>query len=478
MLSPRIWYDPPHVRWGPVLATAAVVFAPLLGWMAHERGLWWSDGQPLALNATPTTATTNGAALQTIKASLQARASALPVERSGGGQSQPEPGETEVCGLGIVKAAQAGNDESDPLALARQRRSPTVRAEWEAALQASPDVRTRAAGLRIAGMAGAEEPGRAIDGRQADERKEACREDAACEKRAEEESAAVFARASAHPHADALARLARDSKDPVVYALAMHHCPRASGPAGPGACPLLSYEQWASIDPDNAAPWLYLADQVVAGGGDPSEALQRAARARHNHTHWAALHGLVMAAQPSAVPPLERLLMSVEVIGVQAAEVPPLNATVKYCSTAELRSGNRRQTCEALADLLVNRGDTLLDLGVGRAVGEKLGWSADRVAALRDEGLALMALQTEQLAGKQPYSCASAEILMAHFAQVTRLGELVAMRELLRRSGKSIEALAGQRRDAAPASLRAFKVAQQQVAQQQQPTAPSPPMRQ
>ena len=115
MLSPRIWYDPPHVRWGPVLATAAVVFAPLLGWMAHERGLWWSDGQPLALNATPTTATTNGAALQTIKASLQARASALPVERSGGGQSQPEPGETEVCGLGIVKAAQAGNDESDQI---------------------------------------------------------------------------------------------------------------------------------------------------------------------------------------------------------------------------------------------------------------------------------------------------------------------------------------------------------------------------
>ena len=473
MLTPRIWYDPPHVRWGPVLATAAVVFAPLLGWMAHERGLWWSDGQPLALNATPTTATTSGAALQTIKASLQARASALPVERSGGGQRQPEPGETEVCGLGIVKAAPAGNDESDPLVLARQRRSPTVRAEWEAALQASPDVRTRAAGLRIAGMAGAEEPGWAVDGRQADERKAACREDAACEKRADEEGAAVFARASAHPHADALARLARDSKDPVVYALAMQRCSRASGPAGPGACPLLSYEQWASIDPDNAAPWLYLADQVIVGGGDPSEALQRAARARHIHTHWAALHGLVMAAQPPAVPPLERLLMSVEVIGVQAAEVPPLNATVKYCSTAELRSGNRRQTCEALADLLVNRGDTLLDLGVGRAVGEKLGWSADRVAALRDEGLALMALQSEQLAGKQPYSCTSTEILMAHYAQVSRLGELVAMRELLRRSGKSIEALAGQRRDAAQANQGAFK-----VAQQQEPTAPSPPMRQ
>ena len=153
--------------------------------------------------------------------------------------------------------------------------------------------------------------------------------------------------------------------------------------------------------------------------------------------------------------------MSIEVIGVQAAETYPLNAALKYCSAAELRGGNRRQTCEALADLLVSRGDTLLDLGVGRALGEKLGWPADRVAALRDEGLALMALQTEQLVTRQPYSCASVENLVAHYAEVARLGELATMREVLRRSGQSIEALASQRRDAAQAGQRPFKVAQQ-----------------
>src|SRR6266853_5433150 len=76
----------------------------------------------------------------------------------------------------------------------------------------------------------------------------------------------------------ALVRLATSTHDANSYALAIFSCGQWVGNAGNGDCYLLSYAQWARIEPDNAVPWLYLAAEAE-GRGDQStveEALYRA----------------------------------------------------------------------------------------------------------------------------------------------------------------------------------------------------------
>ena len=60
---------------------------------------------------------------------------------------------------------------------------------------------------------------------------------------------------------DQLVRLAVVSQDPLVYVIALEAC-KGSAEGGAANCALLSLEQWARLDPDNAQPWLELAAQA------------------------------------------------------------------------------------------------------------------------------------------------------------------------------------------------------------------------
>jgi hypothetical protein len=396
--GPRIWFDPPLFGWRRVLVTALVAVAFVLGWLANERGLW-RDTPPATTAATIAAAS----APATVPAPASAPAQAAPVVAStrplarvavaapaSAPPRKPGPGEIEICGVGIVKA-----DEGAAAELAQRRPSP-ARAAWQAALLASADVRVRAAGIRIAG--------------------------------------------GTDTH-DKLARLAADSRDPLVYTLAMNACQPMGRVPNPGWCQLISHEQWVTVDPDNAFPWLQLADAAVARRTDPSEALHRAAQAKVLKSYTGALHGLVMAAQPPNTPAPDRVLMAFDAADASAA-APSLGPVTAFCAAPALRDVNRRQTCEALATLFVERGDTLVALALGRAIGERLGWPAERLAALRDERDALLALQVERPASSEPLGCAALEKQTAYFADVARRGELGALREALRRSGRNIDALA------------------------------------
>jgi hypothetical protein len=398
MAGPRIWFDPPLFQWRRVLVTAVVAVAFVLGWLAYERGLWRdalpaavvAASAPAAVVAVPASAPAPAAP---IVASTRPLARVATAPSTASAPRKPGPGEIEICGIGIVKA---GSGEGSAAELAQQRRSSPTRAAWQAALLAHADVRVRAAGLRIAG--------------------------------------------GADTH-DKLARLAADSRDPLVYTLAMNACQPMGRVSNPGACQLLSHEQWVTIDPDNAFPWLQLADAAVARRTDPSEALHRAAQAKVLKSYAGALHGLVMSAQPPNTPVLDRMLMSFDAADASSG-APSFGPVTAFCAAAVLRDVNRRQTCEALAALFVERGDSLVELALGRAIGERLGWPAERLAALRDERDALLALQVERPAGVEPLSCAALEKQTAYFADVARRGELGALREALRRSGKSIDSLA------------------------------------
>jgi hypothetical protein len=422
MRRPRIWFDPPLFRWSRVVVVAALAAVAVIGWLAHQRGLWLEARAGVELAAAPAASAGPGAASRSAPSSAPGAAPAVagvvlrpsvasPTPAAAVASARPPgPQEFEVCGLGIVPARDAGADGLD--ARLRRSRDAAGYIAWRDALLASPAAPARAAGLRLLAIASPADP----------------------------------------QPVSRLAQLAHDSRDPMVYALALAACQQRTDKPSPGACQLLSPEQWTAIEPDNAVPWLHLAGVTRT---DPREALFRAAHATRVSAHWGTLHTQVMTAQPGNAAPLDRLAMSGDALAIAIAQpLPPYAVPLKYCDAAAVRDVNRRQQCDALAELLATRGESLVDLAVARAFGERLGWPAERLQALRDERDALSLVQQAQTDSRDLFSCAAIDRQTAWFGEIARRGELGALRQALRRSGRGVEAWAAQarRERAAPAA--------------------------
>jgi hypothetical protein len=329
---------------------------------------------------------------------------------------RPGPNEAEVCGLGIVKVS-----EQDPIGVGRipqPLRRATQERLWSL-MQSSGDERVRAAGWLLESRLRA---ARTADAQRSDVSADASR--------------AI----------DKLARSAAGSRDSLVYRLAMEGChsPSAGRPPAP-ACQLLSAEQWTRLDPENAIPWMTLA--AVAGDrGDASavaEAMYRASIAQTSNANWGVLPRIVSQALPSDLPTLGRTIAISDAWEMQGVVGLPLlagaRATSQYCSSEALRDSNRRQTCELLANVLVDKGKTSVDVNIGLSVRERLGWPKERVQAMRDEQQALLDASGQHLSQAGELSCEGVQ-RMAQWAGLTdQLGELGAARELFRRSGKNLE---------------------------------------
>lgn len=414
MRRPRIWFDPPLFRWPRVFVVAALAGVAVVGWLAHERGLWLEGRAGVELAAATTAPMRVAPASASAPAPMaMAAVEARPVVVAASAPAiaaaparPPGAHDVEVCGLGSVPARDAGVDGLDAR-LRRSRDTPGYLA-WRDALLASPDATARAAGLRLLALAAPEDP----------------------------------------QPVSRLAQIAHDSRDPVAYAYAITACQPRGDKVPVGACQLLSHEQWATVDPDNAVPWLHLAN---APRSDPREALFRATQATRISSHWGALYTRVLTAQPGGATPLDRLAMTTDALAISTSQPSPPYPT-KYCDAAVLRDVNRRQQCEGLAELLATRGETLLDLAVARSFGEKLGWPAERLQALRDERDALPAVQQAQIDTRDLFSCAAIDRQAAWAGEVARRGELGALREALRRSGKRLEDVAAQARRERPAA--------------------------
>ena len=415
MRGPRIWFDPPLLRWPRVLVIALIFAAGVVVWLTEQRGLW-REAPAVTVAGALAPRDPSASAVPTRRGpESPVRVAVTPVRRSVSPQAAStvrpvSEGEVEVCGVGLVKtnpvgATSAPGAVDDPLVA---HRVPAARRAWLEAMQGSADVRTRAAALLLAATEG--------------------------------ESLVPAQGSPAARARDELAHLAVDSRDPVVYAWAMSQCMDRPGAAG-GTCQTLSHAQWTAIDPDNAWPWLRW---MEAGGVDPAEALFRAGQARQLQSHWAALHPLVMAVQPPGMPGLERLMMSHQAAAVQRSVV---GVNLPACSVAALRVVGRRQACETVADMLLQRGETFVDLSLGRGLGKRLGWSPDRLAVLDEEHRALQVVGAERVARAEDLDCAAIDARVDYFSTISRIGEIGTMREALRLSGQSIAELAQRHRE-------------------------------
>jgi hypothetical protein len=320
--------------------------------------------------------------------------------------------ETELCGLGRVKADETGRPrDMAPVQAAVQR----LRESIVPTLLASPDDAARAAGLLMVAL-GEGSLARAVEGGPARAR-------------------------------DELASLAAFQGSPQVYAWAMRAC---QSQRGEGVCRMLSAEQWARLEPSNAMAWLQVAAdaRVRRDEAAVAEAMYRVSQAPHSDARQGALAGTVLAKLPPEADLLARIGLAQELARLEARAELPLVAASQHCSVRELRDANRQQVCAAVAEVLSRRGSTRAEAALAASIGERAGWPAERVAAAGEERDALAQIHLATQAG-EAWSCTALAQSLAHFHETARHGELATMRNALKRSPEGAAVLAQRYREAA-----------------------------
>lgn len=238
---------------------------------------------------------------------------------------------------------------------------------------------------------------------------------------------------------EALAMSARRSSNATVYAFAMQACSRMG--VRPAACAQLSSHRMAELDPLNVVPWLWVAEEASTSGNEQGvvEAVYRASLATESRLREFAFADLALSAIPADWPTRDAVLASAKVLRIHAdLLLPSYLAMVKQCSAENARDFNVRQTCDRLARVLVEHGDTIVDHGIGRRIGERAGWPAETVELLeaRHAAYKRFALDGDALAaGSTHGACGrllrSVQVALSH----ARHGEMLYARTRLAEMG-------------------------------------------
>jgi hypothetical protein len=344
----------------------------------------------------------------------------------------------EVCGAGKVAV-----DSSDPLAPSQYVGALTqgTAVRWLSAMQDSSDLRARVAGLLLESKV--DEPGHPL----------------------------------AEGTRDALVQLAVGAGDPAVYAMAVYACGTYfNAPAG--ACERISLQGWAQRDADNAVPWLLLAGK--AHGHDnvaETYAFARAANAEKVDAYNDSLYAFSESEMPKVATPLDRFYLATEVLGLESAiTTPQYSIAGRYCSLDAIQEADVRQQCNSLAELLVTKGTTFLDLGEGEAIGARAGWPKDRLTDLKQKRYALMQVITQAwpTGPDDQWSCDGVRRGNDYMDQRDRLGELGAAREALERSDDTVPALAQKHMQSVDTLLRDASRRVQEQQKHEQAVSPGP----
>jgi len=360
---------------------------------------------------------------------------ALPLPRpSPTASAIAAPNPTEVCGSPDERHTAADNAFGGRFPAGASASLAQTRTLMLASLRDSPDETQRALGLLLQT---AVSPLAGISGN-------ACPADG-CLAQAE----AVMAAQS-----QALEQLVQQAlvmRSAPVYAMALEACrgPR-NRPAG-NSCALLSAEDWARLDPGNAAPWLEVAARASKRGDRAAldDAMYRLARADSSRSVWGAtLPLLAMKELPAQAPLLGRSMIAAQLAAVGP---PPFldghAAVAHHCRASQAApDANQQQTCSAVAEMLLSKGRTLNDLRSALTLGEQAGWPAQRLAALHQEYRAMAQLRGSEhrrAIESGHFSCATAQNNLAFIDEVGRDGERAALRRRAEQSGLTMAELAG-----------------------------------
>jgi hypothetical protein len=323
----------------------------------------------------------------------------------------PAADELEVCGLGRVKADEAGRPrDMAPIHAAAQR----LRAQVLPTLLDSQDDTTRAAGLLMVALGDGPAAG-GIEG------------------------GAPRAR-------DELASMAALKGTPQLYAWAMRACHQQRGE---GMCRMLSSDQWARLEPANAMAWLQVAADAKLRRDEAAvaEAMHRVSLAGRSDARQGSLVSAVLAKLPPEADLLARVGLALDLAKLDARAELPLAAASQYCGVNETRDANRQQVCASVASVLTKRGGTLAEAALGASIGDRVGWSAERLAAAAEEHDAIAQLAAAGLSG-EAWGCNGMALALSRIHESARQGELATLRTALKRSPEGAEVLARRYREA------------------------------
>jgi hypothetical protein len=250
---------------------------------------------------------------------------------------------------------------------------------------------------------------------------------------------------TARPYTDALAQLASTSNRPDVYVLAFYACNAANSVPGQGGCALVSAAQWARIEPDNALAWIYAADEAAKRGDQAGrdDAYFRASKASTLDSHWALFADQLQTDAAKSLAPDVQAAIGMEVLGALAAIPVPgyLGLVRTYCSGSASSEPNRRQVCSDLAELMTNHPDSAISLSIGIKLGERVGWSSERLAAPRERRDAISQLSSELGSGQTQW-CPTIAKWQGSVLDTMRVGEVGLSQWVIDLSGRSVKQLA------------------------------------
>ena len=347
------------------------------------------------------------------------------------------PGQVEVCGLGWVDAepseAQQEAIGQKIVAFAQQGRRELVRR-----LSESGDPFIQAVG-QIAKALGDIEEGR-VQGPMG-QGAESCA-GAACPEE-------VLRVQTMTRLIDELARRAAQSVDPRLYGLAYKLCIQSLVES----CTFLNARQWARLDPENAAPWLYALNENAADKSRSTmdEVLFQIAKAKRFDDQYFSVAGEIArhaAEDNSSIWAANQA--AVGAIGMSAARsISVVQDLMQGCRDTALNDANRRQLCEGAARTLAGRSDTLLMTRMGIGMGRRLGWDP----ALDDETRGLIMAGGESFSEEfgnqnEAMGCGGMRKLLKLFDRQAEIGEMGWARESVKTRGRTQEEYTKKGRDA------------------------------
>lgn len=396
----RIWFDSPHVRWGRVAVTVVVVTALVGLSVAQRRGVFEDLPAVAVANAASAGGLTVTAAAPAASGPAQLAAAPAPAKAASSAEI--------VCGFGVVSFDPEDESQIDALSdelhakleAHRLKRLPV----WLERMKASADEEVQA----VAWFAQAVEAWRtrvlpAVE----EQNKHWTKLDMPID------------------GLDELVRLAQRSVDPKVYGLAMNACGFLADFSPKTACAGLGFEEWARRDPDNGYPWLLASTYQPKGSARREVFIERAMATKTIRSDWGyAYEPLGRALAPSASAK-DRSALFAQAVTLSGIQMMAPVSVIEHCREDELRRGSRRTRCEFLATHLSENSDSFMLRQFGHAIGRNLGWSKDRLDSMKQE---LDAMQTALVQVDQTIGCEGLSKIEAYFSDLTKYGEIGALR--------------------------------------------------
>ncbi len=227
-----------------------------------------------------------------------------------------------------------------------------------------------------------------------------CSKDRSCEVQMRAQVAAVRTK-----DLNEIARLAINSRDPLLYATAFYAC-SAWNKAADGSdvfCRQVSASQWALRDPDNGVPWLFAA-QIASLENHSAEldgAMARLAQVKffdERRVGLPQLRSTLGWQQKNAFTQLA--LANLNTAVYRQREGVQYRAMTDWCNGAA-NDNSRRAVCEGIASRMAADSDSMVRSGIGARLGEALGWPREKVAQLTLDQHAILGMELDGFAPRK-----------------------------------------------------------------------------